>query len=77
MQQQQYSVRITLDVDAIDERGHRMGSGDGLRVNDQLTVKASTFMEIAEVLAQFHDLADRIRERQAAREVMADQETLP
>ena len=70
MMKQQFAISLRLDVHAVDERGHRSGSGDGLTIQDQLTISAESFMEIAAMLGRFHDLAESIKEAQAVRAEM-------
>lgn len=37
------------------------GSSDRFTVDENMTVPASTFMEVAAILGQFHELAEKIR----------------
>jgi hypothetical protein len=48
-----------MTVSEVDERGYT--GREGLRVQDTLELGAKGFMEIAGVLARFHDLAETIK----------------
>jgi len=55
MNQFELSINVTI----------RQNGGGYLQVNEQLQVDASGFMEMCEVLGQFHNLAEKIRQQKA------------
>jgi len=61
---QTYRLELQMTIVALDDRGNPEYN-NGLRVNDTLSVNATSFMEIAGVLSRFHELAERLKEAQA------------
>jgi hypothetical protein len=55
----QFIVDVQVQIRPTENNGY----GNGLSVNQQITVEASDFMHVAKVLGQFHDLAEELKER--------------
>lgn len=59
MVDQKFVLRINVSIQETDERGCWIGNQ--LEVRDQTEVKAASFLEVAQVLGRFHDLAQVIK----------------
>ena len=70
MTSDQFICTITVEVEKADKHGVRV-YGERLSSREELTIKASTFADIAEVLGRFHQLAGIVRVDQANRLPMA------
>lgn len=55
----QFIVEVRVGIRPTDGSGY----GNGLSIDQQITVEAEDFMHVAKVLGQFHDLANEIKER--------------
>lgn len=60
-----YRLKLGLEIAACDERGYVQDRG--LRLDDEVILSAENFMEIAGVLAKFHELAETIKDQQKTR----------
>lgn len=56
-----YSIDVRTTIRPVREPGE-YGSNDELNVHDQVTIRAENFAEIAGILGQFHELAERLRD---------------
>lgn len=54
-----FRLQIMCEIQRTDEHG--TFSGDRLAVRDEIHIQAENFFEIAQVLGQFHELAEAIR----------------
>jgi hypothetical protein len=55
-----YELQISVEIRQVDSMG---SYGNGLRVHENLELDARDFMELCEVLAEFHKLAEQFRKR--------------
>lgn len=55
-----FKVEIRVTIRKLQD-GYGGGYGDAFSVDEQLTVDAGDFMEVAKILGQFHDLAEQLR----------------
>jgi hypothetical protein len=63
MPKQRFQLQLRMEICPLDERGYPDRSG--LSIADNLEISADNFLEIAGVLARFHELAEVIREEEA------------
>lgn len=57
-----FKVEIRVTIRKL-QTGFGGGHGDAFSVDEQLTVGAEDFMEVAKICGQFHDLAEQLRVR--------------
>jgi len=55
-----FELVYSLEIIEVDERGTRVHN-NGLRVSDSVTLHHMGFMEVAQVMGRFHELAEAIR----------------
>jgi hypothetical protein len=60
-----YELQISVEIRQVDST---MGYGNGLRIHENLDLDARDFMELCEILAQFHKLAEQFRARRREHE---------
>jgi hypothetical protein len=59
-----FHLEYTIEIVEVDGNGTRL-HGNGLRVSDSMNLNHMGFMEIAQVLGRFHELAETVqKERQ-------------
>lgn len=57
-----YKLRVQCEIQQTDDNGGYYGQG--LRVEETIDIGATTFMEIAGVLGQYHELGEIIKRAQ-------------
>lgn len=62
IQADRFNLRIQCEIRKTDANGS--WTSDVLTVNDQMEITAAGFFEVAQVLGQFHELANTIRRQQ-------------
>jgi hypothetical protein len=67
-QRVQYRLHVNINMEKVyiidSERGYSGGyqsSGERMSVQEELILPASNFMEVAAVLARFHELAESLK----------------
>ena len=56
-----YQLRMRIEIQQIGEHGEYIGQMGGLQVSEDVQFKAESFLEIAHVLGQFHELSQSIK----------------
>lgn len=56
----QYKLRVRCEIQQLDDHGAYIGQG--LTVEETVDLPAASFMEIAAMLGQFHDLTEKIKQ---------------
>ena len=60
-----YQLRLRVEIMQVGEHGEYLSGPMGnLQVTEDLQFTASSFLEIAHKLGQFHELAEKIREQE-------------
>lgn len=60
-----YRLRMDIRIESLDERGYPVSNG-GLVIGQNIDFEAESFLEIAHVLGQFHELAESIKSDERA-----------
>lgn len=56
---QHYKLIVRVTVHQVDELGR--WTGQGLEVSEEVSVEASSFLEIATLLGRFHELTEKMK----------------
>jgi len=59
-----YQLRMNISIRAVDDHGGYYGGSDQLQVTDDINFEAASFLEIAHVLGQFHELGQKVKKAQ-------------
>lgn len=62
MADQKFALVLNIRIEQRDEYGRYVGSQ--LQIQQELTVKASSFLEIASIIGRFHELAQAVGQEQ-------------
>ena len=57
-----YQLTMRIEIRQVGERGEYLGQMGQLQISDDIAFKADSFLEIAHVLGQFHELSQKIKE---------------
>ena len=57
-----YQLRIQIEIQRVGEHGEYLGQAGNLQVTEDILFDATSFLEIASVLGEFHELSQKIRE---------------
>lgn len=64
MSGQRFRLQMNIRIEQLDEHGHSHGGwGQPITLEENLTLGAGSFLEIAHTLGQFHELAQQIKAR--------------
>jgi len=56
-----YQLRMRIEIQQVGEHGEYLGQAGNLQVTEDILFDASSFLEIASVLGEFHELAEKIK----------------
>jgi len=56
-----YQLRMRIEIVQVDEHGAWTGQMGNLQVSEDIQFKAGSFLEIAHLLGQFHELSQQIK----------------
>ena len=57
-----YQLSLRIEIRQIGEHGEYMGSAGNLSVSEDIVFNAGSFLEIAHVLGEFHEMSQKIKE---------------
>jgi len=53
---------MRIEIRQIGEHGEYMGSAGNLNVSEDIQFQAGSFLEIARILGEFHEMSQKIKE---------------
>lgn len=57
-----YQLSMRIEIRQIGEHGEYMGSAGNLNVSEDIQFQAGSFLEIARILGEFHEMSQKIKE---------------